>query len=64
LLERAGLKITRTLGIEPIAARIERRKLALAVMEPGFGNLALRWAVSVVRPRYATLAGTRVARGS
>lgn len=60
LLDRAGLKITRKLGIEPIAARIERRKLALAVMEPGFGNLALRWAVSVVRPRYAAVAESPV----
>jgi hypothetical protein len=55
LLERAGLKITRKLGLEPMAARIERRKLALAVLEPTFGNLCLRWALSVVRPRYAAV---------
>jgi hypothetical protein len=57
LLERAALKITRKIHLEPLAARIERGKLALAVMEPVFGNLALRWAVSVVRTRYAAVAG-------
>src|SRR5687767_2780180 len=56
LWQRAALKSARKLGLEPIAARIERRKLALAVMEPGFGSLVLRWAISVVRPRYSAVA--------
>ena len=49
---RAVLKGSRKLGAESVAARVERRKLALGVLEPGFGSLLLRWAVSVVRPRY------------
>jgi hypothetical protein len=56
LLERVALKAARKLRIEPVAARIERRKLALAVLEPRFGNLALRWAISVIRPRYCSVA--------
>jgi len=49
---RAVLKASRKLGAERLAWRTERRKLALGVLEPTFGSLLLRWAVSVVRPRY------------
>jgi hypothetical protein len=48
---RALLKATRKLGAESVAWQIERRKIALGVMEPAFGSLLFRWAVSVVRPR-------------
>jgi len=37
---------------EWLARRVEQRKLALGVLEPKFGSLLLRWAISVVRPRY------------
>lgn len=50
--QRAILKASRKLGVEPLARRVERRKHALGVMEPKLGSLLLRWAVSVVRPRY------------
>ncbi len=56
LWDRAALKAARKVGAEPIAARLERRKLALAVTEPVFGSVLLRWAVSVVKPRYAEVA--------
>jgi hypothetical protein len=57
LWERAALKATRRLGMELVAARVERRKLALGVMEPVFGSLALRWATCVIRPRYPQVSG-------
>ena len=53
LWQRAVLKGARRVGIESVAARVEASKFALGVMEPEFGSLLLRWAVSVVRPRYA-----------
>lgn len=56
LWERATLKLTRKLGLERVAARVERRKFELAVMEPVFGSLLLRWAVSIIRPRYEGVA--------
>ena len=49
---RAVLKVSRKLGAESMARRVERRKFALGVLEPSFGSLLLRWAVGVVRPRY------------
>jgi hypothetical protein len=49
---KAALKLSRRLGAETIAARFERYKLELGVMEPAYGSLLLRWAVAVVRPRY------------
>ncbi|CAN5816416.1 hypothetical protein BH24CHL5_BH24CHL5_06830 [soil metagenome] len=54
--ERVVLKVSRRVGLEKVAARVERRKLRLSVTESAFGNLLLRWAVSVVRERYAELA--------
>ena len=56
LSHRVLLKATRKVGAEPLARRVERRKFSLAVTEPVFGSLLLRWAVSVVRPRYAAVA--------
>jgi len=50
--QRAILKASRKLGAESIAWRFEQPKLALGALEPSFGSLLLRWAVSVVRPRY------------
>ncbi len=49
---RAILKASRKFGAESVAWRAERRKFDLGVVEPSFGSLLLRWAVSVVRPRY------------
>lgn len=49
---RAILKAARKLGAESLAWRTERRKFVLGTLEPTFGSLLLRWAVSVVRPRY------------
>jgi hypothetical protein len=53
------LKIARRAGVEPIAARLERPKHRLAVLDAEFGSLLLRWAVSVVRSRYAELEPSR-----
>jgi hypothetical protein len=59
LLVAAGLELDPdvAVGAEPIAARVERRKHRLAVFEPVFGSFVLRWAVSVVRPRYRDVQG-------
>jgi hypothetical protein len=51
--ERALIKGSRRLRFEWLAWRVERRKFRLSVFEPTFGSLLLRWAVSVIRPRYA-----------
>lgn len=53
LWRRVMMKAARKLGAEPIAARLESAKHGLAAHDPAFGSLLLRWAVSVVRPRYA-----------
>lgn len=50
--QRAVLKGSRKLGAESLAWRVERRKFDLGVLEPTFGSLLLRWAVSVVGQRY------------
>ncbi|MEX2546911.1 MAG: hypothetical protein WD830_03885 [Chloroflexota bacterium] len=50
--QRALLKASRKLGVESVASRVDRHKVALGVMEPSFGSLVFRWAVSVVHPRY------------
>ena len=57
--DRVLLKAARKAGAEPIARLAERRKFSLAVTEPVFGSLLLRWAVSVVRPRYSAVANLR-----
>ena len=54
--------MARRLGLEPVAARLERRKLELGVTEPAYGSLLMRWAVSVVRPRYAAAADSLLSR--
>ena len=53
LWERALIKGSRRLGMEGLAWRVEPRKFRLSVFEPKFGSLLLRWAASVIRPRYA-----------
>lgn len=53
---KALMRAMRSLRLEPVARRIEHAKHQLAVLEPEFGNLLLRWAVATVRPRYAELA--------
>ena len=56
LWRRGMLKATRKIGAEPIAWQVEKAKIRLGVLEPEFGTLLLRWAVSVVRPRYESVA--------
>ncbi len=63
LWQRAVMKSARKMGAERLAARVERNKVGLGVMEPVFGSLLLRWALSVVRPRYAEVAPQRQASG-
>ncbi len=53
---RGLLKATRKVGAESIAWQVEQAKIRLGVLEPEFGSLLLRWAVSVVRPRYESVA--------
>ena len=55
--DRALLKVARRAGAGGVAARVEQRKLRLGMMEPVFGSLVLRWALSVVRGRYEAAAG-------
>ena len=57
--DRALVKGPRRLGMEWLAWRVEQRKFRLSVFEPAFGSLLLRWALSVVRPRYADVSADR-----
>jgi hypothetical protein len=52
---RLALRLARMLHVEPLAAPLERRRRSLIHFEPALGSLILRWAVSVVRERYAEL---------
>ena len=49
---RAGVKLARRVGAETLAWRLGKPKYQRAFMEPEFGSLLLRWAVSVVQRRY------------
>jgi hypothetical protein len=55
--DRAAAKLAERVGAKGIAARLRRRQKSLVHFEPAFGNLALRWAVGAVRPRYAGIRG-------
>ncbi len=52
---RALIKLTRKVPLDWLARRLEQRRLSRAHFEPRFGNLLLRWAVSVVAPRYESV---------
>jgi hypothetical protein len=56
LWRRGLLKTTRKVGAESIAWQVEQAKIRLGVLEPEFGSLLLRWAVSSVRRRYESVA--------
>ena len=49
---RALIKLTRKVPLDWLARRLEQRRLSRAHFEPRLGNVLLRWAVSVVAPRY------------
>jgi len=55
---RAVLQAAKRLKAEPLVAPLARRRRAMIHMEPEFGSLLFRWAVSVVRSRYAAPAET------
>jgi hypothetical protein len=51
---RAVIQAAKRLRAEPLVAPLARRRRAMIHLEPEFGSLLFRWAVSVVRPRYST----------
>jgi hypothetical protein len=55
--DRAAATLAERVGAKGVAARLRRRQKSLVHFEPAFGNLALRWAVGAVRPRYDGLRG-------
>jgi hypothetical protein len=60
--ERAAARVAERIGLTGVARRLRRRQKSLVHFDRRFGNLVLRWAVSVVQPRYETL--RRPASGS
>ncbi len=58
-LRRGTIKLAERLHLAPLVDPLRRRRLSLVHFQPDFGNLVLRWAVSVVRPRYAAVVGIR-----
>ena len=50
---RILLKQARRLGLDSAVSRLARRRRALIHIEPVLGSLLFRWAVAVVRERYA-----------
>lgn len=50
---RLAIRLARRLRLERLAAPLTRRRRSLIHSEPVLGSLLFRWAVSVVRPRYA-----------
>ncbi len=52
---RAALKVAPKVGAQGLVADMEARRRALIHFEPSIGTLLLRWGVSVVEPRYASL---------
>ena len=55
--QRAAVKVAERVRARGIAARLRKRQKSLVHFDPQFGNLALRWAVSVVEPRYNAVRG-------
>jgi hypothetical protein len=54
---RLVLRLARALHVNQLVAPLERRRRSLIHAEPALGSLLFRWGVSVVRARYADLAG-------
>ena len=54
---RLLIRLAKGMRAQRLVAGLERRRRRLVHFEPRFGNLLLRWAVSVVRPRYESVAG-------
>jgi hypothetical protein len=52
LWRRASVKWARRVRAESLAWRLSQPKYERAVLEPEFGSLLLRWAISVVQRRY------------
>jgi hypothetical protein len=48
------VRLSKALRFPGLARGLAARRRALIHFEPEFGSLLLRWAVTVVRPRYAT----------
>ncbi|MEP7361064.1 MAG: hypothetical protein ABI744_05730 [Chloroflexota bacterium] len=53
--ERALARAAQRLGLRALAGPLELRQERLIHFEPTFGNLVLRWAVSIVSARYAAV---------
>ncbi len=53
---RAAINVATKIGAAGLVAGIEGRRRALVHFEPEVGTLLLRWATSVVRPRYQAFA--------
>jgi hypothetical protein len=58
-LRRGTIRLAEKLRLAPVAGALNRRRQSLVHFQPEFGNVVVRWAVKVVRPRYAALAGKR-----
>jgi hypothetical protein len=56
---RGLLKVAKRLHSRRLARWAERTRRDFTRHQPEFGNLVLRWAISVVRPRYAAVAQPR-----
>jgi hypothetical protein len=55
---RAAIRLADRLHVAPLVGPLKRRRASLVHFEPELGNLILRWAIDVVRLRYAPLART------
>lgn len=55
---RAAARVAERLGANSIASRLRKRQKSLVHFEPALGNLLLRWAVTVVEPRYKSVRPT------
>jgi hypothetical protein len=53
--ERALLRWSERFRLSPVADALKSRQARLAHFEPRLGNLLLRWALSVVEPRYSAV---------
>jgi hypothetical protein len=53
--ERAVIQAAQKVGLDRLVAPLDHRRKSLVHFEPEFGNVLFRWAVSVVRGRYAAL---------
>jgi hypothetical protein len=52
---RALIKVAPRVGAEGLVSGMEESRRALVHFEPAVGTLLLRWGVSVIKPRYASL---------